>query len=335
MIRKENKSFEDLLLDEEFKDFFVTEENEEKDVKVIPTGSISLDVSLGIGGIPLGRFTEVYGAESSGKTTLAIGICGNALALNHKVLYLDPEIGITTQRIKEIIGEYDPNNFKIMQPDTMEDSLGIAELALKSKEFNLIVLDSIGGLAPTKVKTDKLTDDNVAQLARIMTKFVHRNAYALKYSDTAFLGINQVRDQIGSYMSGYGTPGGHLWKHMLSIRIQLSKGIEIVQDKEKIGIMTKFVVKKNKLAPPFRTYMIPIIFTKGVDTLRDVVEFSTMLGILDKAGPYYKFEGENIGQGLVKTMEFLGNNKDTLDRIKDLCYNVNNLKDITIEESED
>jgi recombination protein RecA len=335
MTRKENKSFEDLLLDEEFKDFFVTKENEEKEVKVIPTGSISLDVSLGIGGIPLGRFTEIYGAEGSGKTSIAIGICGKALKLEHKVLYLDPEIGVTTQRVKEIIGEYDPNNLKIMQPDTMEDSLGIAELAIQSREFNLVVLDSIGSLTPEKVKTDKLTDENVAQLARIMTKFVHRNAYALRYNNIAFLGINQVRDQIGSYMSGYGTPGGHLWKHMLSIRIQLSKGIEIVQDKEKIGIMTKFVIKKNKLAPPFRTYMLPILFSKGVDSMRDVVEFSTMLGVLDKAGPYYRFEGENIGQGLIKTMEYLEGHKDTLDKITNLCYNINSKEIIDIEESED
>ncbi len=332
MTRKEKDfNFDDLIM-EEFGDIFVTDD---KEIKVIPTGSMSLDVSLGVGGIPLRRFTEIYGADGSGKTTLALSICKSALNIGYKVLYIDAEIGVTFQRIKETIGDIDLTNFKLVQPDTMEDSLNIAEMAINSKQFNLIILDSIGCLAPKKVKEDELEDANVAQLSRIMTKFVQRNVYAIKDSDMAFIGINQVRDKIGAYISTFETPGGHMWKHTLSLRIQLSKAIDIEQDKEKIGIMSKFVVKKNKLAPPFRTYMIPILFSKGIDTLRDIVEFSAMLGVLDKAGPYYKFEGETLGQGMVKTMDYLENHKDTLDRITEMCYNINNKEIIEIEESED
>lgn len=323
MARKKNIDFNNKL--EELSELILSEKNKDE-ITTIPTGSISLDISLGTGGVPLGRFSEIYGAESTGKTTLALSICKNAINLGYRVLYDDVEQALDLDFVKSIVDNYSENSMVIVRPETMEQALGIAESAIKSKEFGLVVLDSIGSLAPLKVKEDELTDSNVALLSRMLTVFVQRNAYELRYSNTAFLGVNQVRDKIGSYYPTLETPGGHSWKHILSVRIQLSKLSDIEVGDDKIGIMTKFVVKKNKLAPPFRTFSFPIIFGKGVDSLRDLVEFATTIGILEKGGPYYKFRGETLASGLVGTTEYLKQNKDILDNIVNACYNVSNTK---------
>lgn len=328
MAKKTSRDFNSVI-GEDFQNLFVSVEEEVTDeVKAISTGSLSLDVSTGIGGIPLGRFTELYGPEGSGKTTLALEICNNAINLGHRVSYLDPENTLDISYAKRIINNLNNETFTLIQPETMEETLMIAELAIKEGDFNLIVLDSIGSLAPKKVKEDDLTDANVALLSRLLTTFLQRNAYGVRKSNLAFLGINQVRDKIGAYMSTYETPGGHSWKHITSLRIQLSKGIDIEQGDEKIGINTRFVVKKNKLAPPNRAFTIPIIYGKGVDRLRDVISFSSMLGILEKGGPYYKFDGETLASGVNKTIEYLEEHPETLDKLIKACYNSVNNKNV-------
>jgi len=329
MAKKTNRLFDDIL-GEDFEDLFISVdiEQDSEPIKSISTSSLSLDVSTGIGGIPLGRCTELYGPETSGKTTIALEICNNAIELGHRVLYIDSENTLDVDYSRRIIRNFNNKTFTLVQPETMEESLTIAEYAIKDGNFNLVVLDSIGSLAPKKVKEDDLTDSNVALLSRLMTTFLQRNAYGIRRSNLAFLGVNQVRDKIGAYMSTYETPGGHAWKHITSLRIQLSKGIDIEQGDEKIGINTRFVVKKNKLAPPNRAFTIPIIFGYGVDRLRDVISFASMLGILDKAGPYYKFEGETLASGVNKTIEYLKENQETLDKIVKACYNSVNNKNI-------
>lgn len=313
---------------EEDLDTYLLDEDDGEIKGVIPTGATSLDVCTGIGGIPLGRFTEIYGPEASGKTTLALSICKSALDLNLGVLYIDAEQALNYTLAKSRIRDsFNKELFHIMQPRTMEQGLDIAEKGIRSGEFGLIVLDSLGSLAPKKVFTDKLDDDNVALLSRRLTVFVQRNSFKVRDTDTAFLGINQVRDKIGSYFSTYETPGGHTWKHLLSLKVQLGKLGDIIQGSDKIGINAKFIVKKNKLAPPFRTFTIPIMFDKGVDTTRDLIEFATTIGVMDKSGAYYKFEGNTLGstKGLVNTIEYLNDNKETLDKIIKACYNYTNV----------
>ena len=325
MAKKKVKTFDELL-EEEFGEAIFDEKkddlDEEEAIVAIKTGSISLDVSTGVGGIPLRRFTEIYGPEGSGKTNLALSVCRSVLKDGDEVLYIDPEQGVDMSLVRGVIGEdFNKDNFLLIKPETMEDSLRIAEAGIQSKRFKLIILDSIGSMSPIKVKVDALTDDNVALLSRRMTIFVSRNLYDLRRSDVAFIGINQIRDVIGSYIKMFESPGGHAWKHAASLRILLSKAMDIEQDGEKIGIGTRFTIKKNKLARPFRTHFIPIIFGKGVDSVRDTVEFATMLGILIKAGGWYKFEGETLGIGMDKTLEFLNNNPIILDKINISCYN--------------
>ena len=305
-----------------------------KKVDVISTGSFSLDVATGIGGIPKGRFLELYGPYSSAKTSLMLSTSRQCLKKGGKVLYVDPENGLTYEYINNIIGEYfDDSKFILAQPKTAEDSLGIIEVGLDTEDFDLIVLDSVGALSPKKEMDDELTDANVALVARLLTKFLRRNSFNVSKKNAALVFINQVRDKVGSYMGGYETPGGQALKHFLSMRIQLSRGQMIKQGDTEVGMYSSFVIKKNKLSAPFRSGGFPFMFGKGIDYTRDLVEFSEMIGVLEKRGSYYAFEGETIAQGIVRTTDLLNQDKLLLDKIKEKVYNIAEVKNL--ERSED
>jgi len=294
------------------------------DAGVISTGSLSLDVSLGIGGIPRGVFTEIVGPESIGKTTIALSLTKHALDQGINVLYLDAERTLDLQYAKAIVGEFDDDRLTIASPETAEDIFEVAEEGIVSGAFGVIILDSLGALAPKKELDDDLIDANVALLARLLTKWLRRNSFQVKKHNIAFIFLNQVRDNIGSYVRSYVSPGGNALKHFLTIRIKLTSGLKIKgKEKDDIrGIFPKYTVTKNKLAPPYRSGILPIIFGKGIDYYRDVIEFAKRLGILRQSGAYYKFEGETLGQGVDKTIEFLKKNKETLDKIVEMCYDI-------------
>jgi recombination protein RecA len=311
-------------------------------IRVIPTGITSLDVSLGIGGIPKGRISLIYGAESSGKTTLALEICKQALKQGEKVLYLDSEQALDLQYAYKIFGDISVGNFTLLQLDTAEDTLEIVEMGVRGNEkfeveageWGLIVVDSIDLLAPKKEKyKDELTDDNYALVAKLMTKFTRRNAFDLRTKDTALLFIGQVRDKIGGFARGYTMTGGHALLHAAAIIIFLSRVGVIKENDEPTGILSKFLIKKNKLGTPFRQWdQLPIMFEEGVDYYKDLVEFAKLLGILRTAGSFYKFGDETLGQGYAKTRETLENDEELLDKIRNMCYNTRNIK--VIEEFE-
>jgi len=289
---------------------------------VISTGSLSLDVSLGIGGIPRGVFTEIVGPESSGKTTLALSITKQALSQGISVLYLDAERSLDYRYVETIIGDFDSSLLTILSPETAEDFFEVAEEGIVSGAFGMIILDSLGALSPKKELDDDLTDANVALLARLLTKWLRRNSFKVKKHNVAFIFLNQVRDKIGSYMGGYVSPGGNALKHFLTIRIKFTAGMKIKAGDEIAGILTKFTVTKNKVAIPYRAGTIPIIFGIGIDYYRDVVEFTKRLGILRQAGSYYKFEGETLGQGVEKVSLVLKDHPETLDKIVKMCYDM-------------
>lgn len=310
-------------LEEKFSNLLISDD-EEHEVKSIPTGSISLDYATGIGGIPIGRFTEIYGAESSGKTTLCLSIAKNAIKTGGKVLYVDAENGLDYDYVKSIISDYSRDSFVLIQPQFAEETFMLAEEGINSGEFELIVLDSIAVLASKKEAEKDFEDSSVATMSRLISKFIKRNTYAIRNSNTAFIFINQVRDKIGAYVPVLEAPGGHAIKHICSLRISLQAGLgrddRIMQEDEIIGCYSKFVIKKNKLAAPLKTYSFPIMYGKGIDFLLDLVPFAEIIGVLTRAGAYYRFEGENIGQGLNKTIEYLNEHQDTLDKILNLCY---------------
>ena len=294
-------------------------------VDVIPTGSLSLDVSIGVGGIPRGKITEIFGVESAGKTTLALSIVKEALKLGLKSLYIDAENMLDYDLLKDMVGEdFDRDRLVILNPGTAEDAFNMIEMGLQSGDFELIILDSVGSLAPKKEQEDEFEDMNVALLARLVTKFLRRNSHVVAERNIALLLLNQVRSKIGSYMASFETPGGHALKHFTSLRISLSRGQEMKVGNETVGIMTKFVIKKNKLSAPFRSYTIPIVFGKGIDTFADTVDFCSMLGVIKKKGSYYKFEDTMLGQGKIAAGAYLESNPETLDSIKVSVYNILN-----------
>jgi recombination protein RecA len=320
---KKDKPFDfDEFIEAGYSKYVVKEEEGFQEARPLSTGSLSLDVAIGIGGLPRGKFTTIYGAESSGKTTVSLSIANVVRLLDEETLYIDVESGLDYPYVNAVVGGFDPTYLTIVRPETAEQALAVAEGGVMSKKFGLIVLDSVGALAPQKLKDDDLGDSNVALLARMMAKFLPRNAYKLQETNTAFLFVNQVRDKIGSYMGGYTMPGGHALYHQCSVIIFMGKGTPITEGEKTTGILSKFTIKKNKVAPPFKTGFIPLRFGMGIDMGRDALDFATSLGIINKSGSFYSFDGEKIGHGANKASAYLLENPEILDKIREMCYNV-------------
>jgi recombination protein RecA len=319
MVKMTKHNFFDDVIDKFGKDILVTDDEQ---IEAISTGSLSLDASIGIGGIPVGRVTEFWGVEGSAKTTLALCIARNAIKMGKKVLYVDAENMIDYYTVTALLGEeLDKNMLILLHPDTAEDNLGACEMGIRSGEFGMIILDSIGALSPEKEREKELTDLTVGITPKLLSLFLRRNMADIRNKKVAFLFINQVRDKIGAYVPTFEPPGGHALKHFASVIISLSRGQEIKQGDTSVGLNIKFVVKKNKMSAPFRSFIIPLFFGTGVDTNRDLVSFAEMLGVLKKRGSYYVYEDETIGQGVVKTIDYLKEHQEVLDSIKKQVYN--------------
>ncbi len=320
-MKKEEPFDFDAFIEDGYSKYVVKREEGFELALPLPTGSLSLDVAIGIGGLPRGKFTTIYGAESSGKTTIALSIAKIIRELNEETLYIDVESALDFPYVNAVVGGFDSSYLTIVRPETAEQSLQIAEGGIMAKRFGLIVLDSVGALAPQKLKDDELGDSNVALLARMMAKFLPRNAYKLQETNTAFLFVNQVRDKIGSYMGGYTMPGGHALYHQCSVIIFMGKGQPIKEGDDTTGILSKFTIKKNKVSPPFKTGFIPLKFGQGIDVGRDALDFATALGIINKSGSWYSFDGEKLGHGANKASAHLLENPEKLDKIRELVYN--------------
>ena len=324
--KKKDKSFDDLL--NEYKRFIATKDDV-RPFDPISTGTISIDVSTGIGGIPRYRWSNIWGPKSSGKTTLALNICKSALNnKDGKVLYIDIEAGLDWSRIENIVGVdllYDADGearFILIQPATSEQSFEIAEVGIESNEFDVIVFDSIGALAPSLEKDNKFTESTVGLNSRLLGKFLRRNSETLIHSDkTAFLFINQLRADIGNRYNEHVQPGGYQLEHALSMEIRLYSARRIKVGDSLVGSQTKFTISKNKCAIPWKTAELYITFGKGVDREKDAMEFAKLIGVIQLRGSYYYFEGESIEAGMVKSIERLENDKELLDRIEKMCYN--------------
>lgn len=299
----------------------------------ISTSSVSLDASIGCGGIPRSKFTEIYGPEGVAKTTLCLNTAANAIKLGYKVLYIDVENLLDKNYANHLVGTHSKEVFTILQPDKAEDAFNMAEKGIMSGEYALIIFDSIGALAPEKEKEDEFEDMNVALVSRLMSKFIRRNEYLVRINNIAFVFLNQVRANVGSYTQGYTTPGGHALKHISTVIIQLGKGTPIKKGDDQIGTMVTFTTKKNKLAPPFRSYSIPIIFGEGVDTYRDLLSFGESIGVLSKAGPYYKYGEITVGRGVVDSITNLKGDQELYLEIRNKI--LNSVKKYSIDLTED
>ena len=230
-----------------------------------------------------------------------------------------------TNILKAVLGDdVQAENIVFLTPDSAEDAFKMAERGIESGEFELIVIDSIGAMASEKEKEEDFDKQTMMVLPRLVGKFFKRNVYQIRTQNIALLVLNQVRDNVGSYVKSYQSPGGHIMKHQTAVRIALTKGQELKHGSESVGILVKFVIKKNKLAPPMRSFTLPILFGEGIDFYSDLLDFSVLIGVIQRKGSHYKFGEEGLGIGKAKSRETLMNSKETLDRIVEAVYNVVN-----------
>lgn len=310
-------------------------------VPAISSGSLAMDVSIGIGGYPLGRFTELYGPEMGGKTTLCLAAAREALKVGKKVLFIDTENSLDYAYLEQAIGDVlDMERIVVVQPESGEQAFELAEAGIES-DFDLIIFDSVAAISPKDELDQEFTDKQMMVSPRLVSHFLRRNVYKIRRKEIAFIFTNQVRANIGSYMGGYVTTGGNALKHYTSVRIYISRGNKIEEtidgNKVHVGNYINFTVKKNKVGNPYRQATTNIILGEGIDYYRDVISFASLLGVIKNRGPYYAFEGETIGSnpGVSATRDILADEPELLDKIVKACYNTANASMNTILSEED
>lgn len=294
-------------------------QNSTMNVEAIPTGSLTLDMALGIGGVPRGRIVEIYGPESSGKTTVALQIVAEAQKLGGEVAFIDVEHALDPV-YAEALG-VDINSMLVSQPDSGEQALEIAEALVRSGAIDCIVLDSVAAMV-TKAEIDgEMGDTHVGQLARLMSQAMRKLTGVISKSNCVAIFINQIREKIGViYGNPETTPGGRALKFYSSVRIEVRKGEAIKNGAEIIGNRTRCKVVKNKVAPPFKEAEFDILYGKGVSRIGELVDIATELDVIHKAGAWFSYEGNKIGQGRENTKEFLLNNPEMMAEIEAKVY---------------
>ena len=273
-------------------------------VDVIPTGSLSLDIALGVGGIPRGRVTEVYGPESSGKTTLCLHIVAEAQKLGGICAFVDMEHALDLTYAAKI--GVDTENLYISQPDTGEQALEIAEALVRSGAIDVIVLDSVAALVPRAEIEGEMGDSHVGLQARLMSQALRKLSGAIKQSNTAMIFTNQLREKIGvMFGSPETTTGGRALKFYATVRLDIRRIQAIKQGGEVVGNRTRVRVTKNKVAPPFREAEFDIMYGEGVSYEGDLLDLATDLGLIEKRGAFYRYNEELLGQGRENAKLFL------------------------------
>lgn len=294
-------------------------QNSTMNVEAIPTGSITLDMALGIGGVPRGRIVEIYGPESSGKTTVALHIIAEAQKMGGEVAFIDVEHALDPV-YAEALG-VDIDSMLVSQPDSGEQALEIAEALVRSGAIDVIVLDSVAAMV-TKAEIDgEMGDTHVGQLARLMSQAMRKLTSVISKSNCVAIFINQVRDKIGViYGNPETTPGGRALKFYSSVRIEVRKGETLKNGTEPYGSRTRCKVVKNKVAPPFKEAEFDMIYGKGISRIGEVVDIATDLDIVHKSGAWFSYQDNKIGQGRENTKEFLLNHPEMLAEIEEKVY---------------
>ena len=295
-------------------------------IEAIPTGSISLDVATGIGGYPKGRIVEIYGPESSGKTTLTLHAIAEAQKQGGQAAFIDAEHALDPVYAKNL--GVDLENLLVSQPDTGEQALEICELLVRSGAVDIVVIDSVAALVPKIEIQGDMGDSHVGLQARLMSQALRKIAGAVNKSNTCVIFINQLREKIGiMFGNPETTTGGRALKFYASMRIDVRKVEAIKQGEEILGNRTKVKVVKNKVAPPFRIANFDIMYGTGISVAGDVLDTAVEMKIVDKAGSWYSYNGERIGQGRENVKNYLENNSDILNDIKSKIYAALSQKD--------
>ncbi len=300
-------------------------QNSALNIESIPTGSLSLDLALGVGGLPRGRIVEIYGPESSGKTTLALHCVAEGQKAGGYAAFIDVEHALDPMYAAALGVQVD--ELLVSQPDTGEQALEIAEELIRSNAIDVIVVDSVAALVPKQEIEGEMGDTHVGLQARLMSQALRKLAGAISKSNCVAIFINQLREKVGvMYGSPEVTPGGRAMKFYSSVRIDVRKGEVIKNGTEIIGAHTKVRVVKNKVAPPFRTAEFDVLYGKGISRMGELVDIGVQLEIIQKSGSWFSYNGERIGQGREKVKDFLAANPEVAENIeKAVRDNVNKL----------
>ena len=284
------------------------------EVEAIPTGCIALDAALGIGGVPRGRIVEIYGPESSGKTTLSLEILAEAQAMGGVVAFIDAEHALDPGYAARI--GVDIDDVLISQPDTGEQALEICDMLVRSSAIDVIVIDSVAALVPRAEIEGEIGDTTVGLQARLMSQALRKLAGSLAKSKTTCIFINQLREKIGvMFGSPETTTGGRALKFFSSVRMDIRKVDGITKDGELVGSRVRVKVVKNKVAPPFQQAEFDIMYGTGISKEGSTLDMAVDYEVVDKSGAWYTYQGERLGQGREAAKEFLRSNPDLFDEI--------------------
>jgi recombination protein RecA len=282
---------------------------------VIPTGALSIDLALGVGGIPRGRVTEIYGPESSGKTTLALHVIAEAQRQGGYAAFIDAEHALDAAYAKKLGVNID--DLLISQPDTGEQALEIAEHLVRSGAIDVIVVDSVAALVPKAELDGEMGESLPGLQARLMSQALRKLTAAISRSGTAVIFINQIREKIGvMFGNPETTPGGRALKFYASVRLDIRRLDAIKQGTESIGVRTKVKVVKNKLAPPFREAEFDVMYGEGISREGNVLDLAVEQGIVEKSGTWFSYRDQRIGQGRDNARKFLRENPRVMGDIE-------------------
>jgi len=291
------------------------------DVDVIPTGSIAMDLALGVGGMPRGRIIEIYGAESSGKTTLALHVIAEAQKKGGTCAFVDAEHAMDPDYAKRV--GVDVDDLLISQPDSGEQALQIVETLVKSEKIAVIVVDSVAALTPRVEIEGEIGDQHMGLQARLMSQACRKLSSIMSKTNTMVIFLNQTRMKIGMVFGNpETTPGGLALKFYASVRINLARTAQIKSGDEIIGNRVKAKIVKNKVAAPFKTAEFDIYYNEGISKSGDALRAGLLTGLIKQSGSFFTFEGQKIGQGTEAAKTFLKENKDAMKKIKDEALKV-------------
>ena len=287
----------------------------EQNVEVIPTGSLALDMALGIGGLPKGRIVEIYGPESSGKTTLALHVVANAQKKGGVAAYIDAEHALDPAYARKL--GVDTDSLIVSQPDNGEQALEIADMLIRSGALDVIVIDSVAAMVPKAEIEGEMGDSKMGLQARLMSQALRKLTSSISKTKTVCIFINQLRDKIGVvYGNPETTTGGNALKFYASVRIDIRRMSVIKDGEDQLGTRTKVKVVKNKVAPPFKRAEFDIMFGEGISKIGEIVDLGVDYGVVKKAGSWFSYGDRKIGQGRDAVKELLKNDEELRNEIE-------------------
>mgnify|MGYP002658480710 FL=1 len=285
------------------------------EVEAIPTGALSLDIALGIGGVPRGRIIEVFGPESSGKTTLALHIIAEAQKMGGEAAFIDAEHALDPVYARKL--GVDIDNLIVSQPDTGEQALEITEALVRSGALDVVVVDSVAALVPKAEIDGEMGDSHMGLQARLMSQALRKLAGAINKSKTVLIFINQLREKIGvMFGNPETTTGGRALKFYASVRMDIRKTEMMKQDGQVIGNRVRVKVIKNKVAPPFREAEFDVLYGKGISKVGNILDMAVNLDIVEKSGAWFSYNGQRISQGRENAKRYLEAHPDIMDEIE-------------------